>query len=47
MERERERERLSWSMRCRAAEWEGEHMGAWRIGDGVVFLLKGQSLFFQ
>lgn len=31
----------------RAAEWEGEHIVAQRMGDGVVFLLKGQNLFPQ
>lgn len=31
----------------RAAEWEGKHIVAQRMGDGVVFLLKEQNIFLQ
>lgn len=37
------RDRQSWSMRWGAAEREGEHIRAWRMGDREVCLLKRQS----
>jgi len=41
---ERERERPSWSMRQRAAEWEGEHMDGMADGRWSSISIKGTEI---